>query len=193
MLSSSNEESVASGENPGAAWYCVRTQPKHEHIAAAQLRQGGEVEVFLPRIRFQRATRAGAAWFVEALFPNYLFARFELASDLRRVQSGRGIRGVVHFGSRWPEIPGPTIEALRAAMGDEEIRQVPSQFKPGEAVEISQGALGGLQAVVSRVMSNEQRVAVLLEFLGQQVSVELPIGEISANQFFPQRFAFGRD
>src|SRR5271165_2958401 len=95
-----------------AAWFCVQTQSKHEHIAAAQLRQNSNLEVFLPRIRYRRATSRGPAWVTEALFPNYLFAGFDLVSQLRLVQAVRGVRNVVHFGSRWPTIPETAIAEL---------------------------------------------------------------------------------
>ena len=45
--------------NTGVAWFCLRSQPKHEHIAAGHLRQIEGVEVFNPRIRFTRPTRVG--------------------------------------------------------------------------------------------------------------------------------------
>src|SRR5437867_9199724 len=83
------------------AWFCLRAQPKHEHIAARHLRQMPGVEVFLPRIRFRRTTRRGAVWATEALFPNYLFARFDWHTSLRRVHHAPGVAGVIHFGDRW--------------------------------------------------------------------------------------------
>src|SRR5512137_7046 len=101
---------------PTPAWFCLRTQPKHEHIAAAHLQQDSDIAVYLPRIRFKRATRRGPVWFTEALFPNYLFARFDLAACLRRVCHARGIRGVVHFGDRWPIVPETVIDELRATV-----------------------------------------------------------------------------
>ena len=155
------------------AWFCVRTQPKREHIAAAQLRQAFQIEVFLPCIRFQRSTRTGPAWVTEALFLNYLFARFNLNVYLRRVKSARGVRGVVHFGDRWPTIPDPVIDELRAAIGPTEIKILRNEFQTGDPVEITSGALHGLQAVVSHAMSGQKRVAVLLDFLGRQTSVEV--------------------
>lgn len=155
------------------AWFCVRTQPKHEHIAAASLRKNLELEVFLPRIRFQRPTRQGPAWVTEALFVSYLFARFDLDAHLRRVKHARGVREVVHFGSRWAEVPAAVIADLRAAMNHDEMQIIANEFSPGETVEIAGGAFRGLQAVVTRVLSAKQRVAVLLEFLGRQTSLEL--------------------
>jgi len=79
-------------------WYCLRSQPKHEHIAAAHLRQTPGIEVFCPRIRIQRKTRRGLKWFVEAMFPNYLFARFDRTQNQTLVRYSPGISGIVHFG-----------------------------------------------------------------------------------------------
>ena len=155
-------------------WYCLRTQPKHEHIAAAHLQAEGEIEVYLPRIRFKRATRRGPVWFTEALFPNYLFARFDLATSVRRVCHARGVRGVVHFGDRWPLVPDDVIAELRATVGADQVHVVPEEFEPGEPVQIAGGAFHGLRAVVTRVMPSRDRVAVLLEFLGRQTTVEVP-------------------
>ena len=163
---------------PRAAWFCVRTHPKHEHIAAGHLRQDTAVEVFLPRVRFRRATRLGPAWTTEALFQNYLFARFDLETSLRRVQHGRAVRGVVHFGSRWPVIPDSVIEELRIAMGESDLRVISDDLQPGETVQIAAGPFSGLEAVVTRLMPGPQRVAVLLEFLGRQTVVELSRSQV---------------
>ena len=155
------------------AWFCVRTHPKHEHIAAAQLRQEPDIEVFLPRIRYKRSTRSGMAWVTEALFKDYLFTRFDLDSALRRVQAARSVRGVVHFGYRWPAIPDSAIAELQAAMGGQAVRQVEETLCLGDRVHIGGGPMHGLDAVVTRVMPARERVAVLLEFLGRQTMVEL--------------------
>ena len=159
---------------PALAWFCLRTQPKHEHIAAAHLRKEPDIEVYLPRIRFRRATRRGPVWFTEALFPNYLFARIDLAACLRGVCHTRGVRGVVHFGDRWPIVPEGVIEELRATVGADRVHVICEELQPGEAVQIAGGVFHGLRAVVTRVMPSRERVAVLLEFLGRQTTVELP-------------------
>lgn len=158
-------------ENTG--WFCVRAQPKHEAIAAAHLRKMSEIEVFLPRIRFRRATRQGKAWVTEALFPGYLFARFNWQASLRRVQSARGVSNVVHFGERWPTIDAGIIEELRRAVGTNELCEVSTQLVPGDEVEIATGAFRGLLAVVTTVMPSRDRVAVLMDFLGRQTSIQL--------------------
>ena len=50
------------------AWYCLRSQPKHEHIAAVYIRKHLGVESFAPRIRFQQVRQQRKAWMTEALF-----------------------------------------------------------------------------------------------------------------------------
>ena len=155
-------------------WFCVWSQPKHEHIAAAHLQKMAEVEVFLPRIRFQRATRQGKVWVTEALFPNYLFARFDWNLSLRQVQAARGVVGVIHFGEHWPVIPAAIIDELRQVIGTAAVHTIASRFMPGDNVEIAEGAMRGLRAVVLRVMPGRDRVAVLMEFLGRLTEVEIP-------------------
>lgn len=169
------------GREP-VTWFCVRTQPKHEHIAAAQLRTNSRIEVFLPRIRYRRSTRCGPAWVTEALFPNYLFAHFDLVSQLRLVQAVRGVRNVVHFGARWPTIPEMAIAELRSTMGVEEIKTLSQDLNPGDAVEVADGVFHGFQAVVARVMPQRQRVSVLLDFLGRQTAVELDRNQLVRNR-----------
>ena len=48
------------------------------------------------------------------------------------------------------------------------------ELQPGESVQIAGGVFHGLRAVITRVMPSRERVAVLLEFLGRQTTVELP-------------------
>ena len=160
------------------AWFGLRSQPKHEHVAAGHLRALLDIEVFLPRIRFRRQTRRGAVWVTEALFPNYLFARFDWHTALRRVRHAPGVCGVIHFGSHWPTVPDDAMEELQRLFGEEQLRLVSTEPEVGETVEITGGAMHGLSAVVTRLVPARQRVAVLLEFLGRQATLELPLAQV---------------
>jgi transcriptional antiterminator RfaH len=117
-------------------------------------------------------------WVTEALFPGYLFAGFDWQISLRRVQAASGVQGVVHFGEHWPVIPEEIIEELRKVIGTTELHTIAQEFAPGDAVQITEGTLRGLHAVVSRVMPSRERVAVLMELLGRQTMVELKTGSI---------------
>ncbi len=169
---------IALENSPVTEWFCLRSQPKHEHIAAGHLRQLTGIEVFLPRIRFKRATVRGAMWTTEALFPGYLFARFDWPGELRAVRHAHGVSGIVHFGDRWPTIADPIIAELRAALGPEELRVLDAPLAPGDVVKITDGSLRGMLAVVAQLQSGRNRVAVLMDFLGRQTMVELPASSL---------------
>ena len=159
-------------------WFCLRSQPKHEHIAAAHLKKMAGVEVFLPRVRFQRSTRVGKAWATEALFPNYLFARFDWHQSLREVQSARGVSNVVHFGQRYPVIEESVIADLQQAIGENELHIISAELAPGDNVQIADGSMRGLRAVITRVIPSRERVAVLMDFLGRQTTIEVPVSSV---------------
>ena len=137
------------------------------------------MEVTNPRIRFRRPTARGPIWVIESMFPGYVFARFNLKRSLDVVRYAFGVSGVVHFGCFWPVVPEEAIGALREIVGEEEVREVAPALKPGDEVEVAAGAFAGFHGIVTRIMPARDRVAVLLEFLGRQTTVELPLGGVS--------------
>ena len=160
------------------AWFCLRSQPKREHIAARQLQHRQGIEVFAPRIRLRRPTREGPMWVTEALFPNYFFARFNWKTSLRLVHHAPDVRGIVHFGTYWPTVPDESIAELRRTLGPDELCVVPTSVAPGDVVKVVGGSFHDFQAVVTRVMPGRERVALLLDFLGRQTTVEVNLGMV---------------
>lgn len=163
------------------SWFCVRSQPKREHIAAANLKQISGIEVFNPRLRCRKSTRRGLVMFVESLFPNYLFARVA-PEALEDVKFAAGVSYIVHFGNRYPVIPENVMQELKDNFSQCESQlflEVPDE---GEQVTITDQALYGLQAVVLRVMPAKERVQVLLEMLGRTATVELNLRSVVAER-----------
>jgi transcriptional antiterminator RfaH len=151
------------------AWYCVRSQPKHEHIAAAHVRTLDRVTVFCPRIRFKRATRRGVVWAVDAMFPGYLFARFDLWEMHRQVRYSYGVSAIVRFGERYPTIDEAIIAELQKQTGLTGVKEWNCVVREGDSVKIGEGVFAGLEAVVTQVLDAKERVKILLQFLGRQV------------------------
>ena len=156
-----------------AYWFCLRTQPKHEGVAAAVLRRQFNIPCFAPRLRFRKATRRGAVWFIEAMFPGYVFAEFIYKQQHRIVEHASGIHGIVRFGDNLALVDGGTISTLQAKAGEEEIVTIDPELKVGQPVTIAQPPFAGLEAVVTRVLPAKERVKVLLEFLGRPVETEV--------------------
>src|SRR3954471_17058768 len=96
-----------------ALWFCLKTQPKQEHLAATALRRQVHIKCFSPRVRFRKPTRRGAVWFVEAMFPGYVFAEFNFATQHRQVEYSSGIQGVVRFGDQVATVDPALIESLQ--------------------------------------------------------------------------------
>ena len=163
-------------------WFCVRTLPKHELVAATALRRQLSVDCCSPRLRYRKMTRRGTVWFVEAMFPGYLFAEFIYPELHRRVQYLPGVQGLVEFGDFVATIDASTIVALQQQAGIDETVTVDPDIKVGQLVRITEGPLRGLEAVVTRVLPAKERIKVLLELLGGPVEAEvgaprvLPVG-----------------
>ena len=164
---------------PLPAWFCLKSQPKHEHIAALHLkRRIEEIDVFCPRLRIRKNTRRGAVWFVEPLFPGYLFAQFNPANSIQLVKSTPGVSTIVSFGLFTPVIQDEIIQELRADFDQNELHEVNNQPLPGDCVTIAVGPFQGLKAEIIRVLPGPQRVQVLMEILGRPTPVEVGNDEI---------------
>ena len=165
-----------------AVWYCLQAKHKHEHIAAAHLREVKGVTVFCPRVRYKRETRTRVSWVTEGLFPGYLFAQFELTKMHRVVSYTPGVRGIVRFANRYPTIEGVIIDQLREHVGEKEIRIINYEPSQGDNVKIGEGAFAGLEAVVTQILPARARVRVLMDFLGRKVEMELERSSVLRRQ-----------
>ena len=157
----------------GAAWYCARTHPKHEHIAAAGMRQRLGLEVFNPRLRIERATRRGAVNVIEPLFPGYVFVRCNLAEKFDNIRYSTGVSSLVHFGQRIPSVSEETIEDLRRCFESDELMAVDNSFRPGMEVTVAAGPFLGSRGIVVSVLPARRRVQILLDFLGRTTVAEV--------------------
>ena len=160
-------------QNTNPAWYCARTKPKHEHIAAANVTKNLDLEVFHPRLRMERATRRGVMRVVEPLFPCYIFIRCILENRLDEIRHVTGISSLVHFGRKIPVVPDSAIEELKQCFGSEEPMMVQDSVAPGAQVTIVEGAFLGFSGMVVRALSAGQRVQILLDFLGRVTLTEV--------------------
>ena len=168
------------------AWFCLRSQPKHEHIASANLKRLSGVEVFCPRLRSRKLTRRGPVWMTESLFPNYLFARFQFHMQLDLVKYTPGVSHVIHFADRYPTVSDAVIQELRQAFGNDEVQIAEECPSEGDNVIIADHAFFGMEAVVLRVMPARERVQVLIDMLGRTTTIELRLGlVVPASQPLP--------
>ncbi len=172
-----------------AVWHVVHSKPKCEHLAALAAAELPGVETYCPRIRFQRATRRGSVWFVEALFPGYFFARFVPAVSLRAVRHARQVIRVVEFGGCPAPVPDSVMAVLREEMQGADIREIPAGLSPGDEVELTAGPMRGLRGIVDSVRNGTQRVRILMEFLGRDNLVEVDAAKVIGGEVPRNRLA----
>lgn len=160
------------------AWYCARTKPKHEVLAASSLRSHLQLEVFNPQLRSIRSTIRGSVRVTEPLFPGYLFVHCVLRDHFSDVCHTSGVNSLVRFGLRIPQVPASMIEDLRLAFDASEMLDCCEPLMPGVAVTLASGPMHGMSATVLRVMPAQQRVQVLMDFLGRPTPVEVSRHEL---------------
>jgi transcriptional antiterminator RfaH len=155
------------------AWYCARTKPKHEHIAAANIRRQLSLEVFHPQLRMERITKRGLVRTLDPLFPGYIFVHCIIQKHLDSLRYVNGVSSIVHFGDRIPSVSDRTVDELRECFANGEPMIVEDQLRPGAEVVLGEGAFAGMNASVLKVLPAVRRVQVLLEILGRPTTVEV--------------------
>ena len=159
-------------------WYAVSTKPHQEKQAELHITQCG-IECFLPLIKESKIIRRVRKTAIGPLFPGYLFARFDLAEHYRAVSFARGVRKIVEFGSRPAEVDVALIDAIRGKLDKGYVEIDPQGLVHGQVVEIQAGALGGIEAVFVRKMSDQQRVMLLIQGLHFRARVIAKMEQIS--------------
>jgi transcription antitermination factor NusG len=140
------------------------------------------MEVFNPQMKIRRATRRGPVWFVESVFPAYIFVRFNLQTQLDMVRYASGVTKVVQFNSVYPSVPDFQMDELQTVFGADDRLVFDPKLTTGDTVRILSGAFRDLLAVVQYVQPARQRVRALLEFLGRMTPVELNIHNVAVEQ-----------
>lgn len=165
---------IATPASDPVNWFCLRSEAKREHIAAANLRDRVGVDVFAPRVRGAHTTRHGVAtWATEALFPGYLFARFAHPTQTRHVVSTTGVSGMVTFGGKPPPVADRIIDHLRLEVSAAETTPISPVLEEGTWVRILSGCFQYIEGRVIHFDPRCDRVRLLLALLGSEVQVSL--------------------
>ena len=147
-------------------WYCIHTRPRKETQVAFHLRETLQRDTYLPRLTIHKKIRRINRVITSPLFPRYLFCRMDVSTDYRAVRYAPDVIDVVKFGDR-PAIVGESmIDELKSWAGEAiDLITLKPLLGPGDLVEITEGPMQGLQAVILSQRNDRDRVAVLLSML----------------------------
>jgi len=154
------------------SWYAVNTKTHCEAMACVSLERHG-VEVFLPMLRERKAQRGKCGPTTSPLFPRYLFAKFDVSSQLRAVRYARGVTNIVTFGSGPSMVDESIIHSIRSRLTEGVIELSEDRFSPGQVVRIQEGPFCGVEAVFERKLDGTSRAVLLLKAISFQARVIL--------------------
>lgn len=161
-------------------WYCIHAKPKKEAAGELYLRERLGLETYYPRLKRRKTIRRIKRWVVEPLFPRYLFCRLDLEQHYRAVHYAPEVIGIVSFGDRPALVDEKVISQLKSWAGEAvDVVTIQPSLKSGDVVEIVDGPLRGLRAIVDRDMSDQERVSLLLSTLAYQAKVVLNRGQVA--------------
>jgi transcriptional antiterminator RfaH len=160
-------------------WYAVHTHPREEFKALSHLRRQN-YQAYLPcyakTIRHARKSDT----VIRPFFPRYLFVRLNLASNgWRAIRSTIGVSDIVCFGEQPAPLPVGVIDALQAQETEGVIELANNVIKPGDNVVVLDGPFARQMGLCVSVSDNE-RVAILLDLLGRKVRVLMDTDVVTA-------------
>jgi transcriptional antiterminator RfaH len=162
-------------------WYAVHTQAHAERRAIEHLSRQG-FRTYLPRYLRRRRHARRVETVAAPLFPRYLFVTVDLATQRwRSIQSTVGVSRLVCNGDDPSPVPDSVVTALRAREDDRGFIQFDERrrFAQGDRIQVLDGAFCDCFGLFER-MTDDERVAVLLDLLGRKVRVVMDFDCVAA-------------
>jgi transcriptional antiterminator RfaH len=159
-------------------WYVIYSKPHKEEQVQMHLGLKG-IESFFPRLQLPGC--AGRKKAITPLFPNYLFARVDLAAEAHWVMWAPGVKRIVSFSDQPVPIQDSIIEFLKERADAAGIIHAHSRLAAGQQVEITGGPFDGFVGIIENPPNAKGRVKILLKLLSRPISVKLGV-EFIRNQ-----------
>jgi transcriptional antiterminator RfaH len=166
----------------GPRWYLVKTARYKEAYVERQLIDFAGAGTYLPLAKIgRRYLRKGQAE-IEPLFPGYVFAYLDLATQLFLLRRVREYDSLVRFGDQPACVDPEVVEALRRRENGRGYINlaVAARFRPHEAVRIAEGPFHGRTGEFLRYADGPGRVCILMEMLQSRAVLELPAHFVAA-------------
>lgn len=162
-----------------ANWFLAQLKPNCAKMADRNLQRQG-FETFLP-LENVTQTRGGKFVSLERpLFPGYIFVAFNMEhGHWHAINSTYGVTRLVSFGDKPREVPSELVDQLRARCVDGVLNTDLMPFRHGDSVMLTNGPFVDFVATVEQMAPN-QRVWILIDFLGGETRMAVGQGDIKA-------------
>lgn len=162
-------------------WLVAQTRPQAETKAEEHLRRQG-FAVYLPRyLKIRRHARRREV-VARPLFPRYLFVGIDpVRSMWRSIRSTVGVSHLIAFGDKPVLVPPGIVDEIRAREDENGMVAMNPELRlaKGDPVRVIDGALCDRVGLFDHI-DDDHRVVILLELLGRQVRVRLPVEAVNA-------------
>jgi transcriptional antiterminator RfaH len=157
------------------AWHVIYTKPSQETRACIEITRSG-FESFIPIEHYSRIHNHRKEACTRALFPRYVFARFDPNSQpWGFLMNVRGVSDVLRSPSGKPlSLTDRAMEAIRNRPDPDIVSR--ETYRIGQRIRINEGILAGYEGLYQG--SPKERVMALLDILGRRV--EIPLAVVSA-------------
>ena len=146
-------------------WFVIMTKPgKQEDVAKRLL--GAGFEVFNPRLRQYSLKRS--QYLLQVLFPMYLFVRLDIEKHHRLINYTRGVLRILGIGKIPHAINDLVIDNIKNSCDEQGVinaKHTEEEIKKGDKVRITNGPMAGVEAIVSGLYSDQQRVEILMDLI----------------------------
>lgn len=158
-------------------WFAVMVRPGQEKFASRALSNRG-YEEFLPLYRERRRWSDRIKEIELALFPGYLFCRFDPQYRLP-ILTAPGVYGIISFSGIPHPIDDAEVSRVKALVRDGKNPKPWPYLKVGERVLIGAGPLAGIEGILVHV-KNEYRLVASVTLLQRSLSVEVDADSVTA-------------
>ena len=146
-------------------WYLIKTKPRQEKKAKQNLENQG-YRAFCPMVKINNK--------LVVLFPGYLFVQLnEKTQNWSPINSTKGVSHFVKFGLNFAKVPNSVIEFIKTNqhITADKLNNL-NKFKPGDKVQISDGAFKNYMAIF-KCYKTDERVILLMNLLGHEQSLSI--------------------
>ena len=161
----------------GLHWYVVRTKPLNEERAQSYLEHHG-ITTFLPWMETFKFNKGSSIKKLKPLFPNYLFAQFNLMQNYPLVKWGKGVHKILGFGKYPTPIADEVLLIIKSRTDENNIVKKAHNLNKDDLVRIISGPLKDLLGIFDQWISDSGRVRILLNLIGYQPKVELHYSKV---------------
>jgi transcriptional antiterminator RfaH len=153
------------------AWYVIYTKPGKENSVVEQLQMAG-LNVLKPEIMLRKYKNGIIITKIEPLFPNYVFAEFDLMRCYRLVKYTRGVKYIL-FRDMPVELPGIVVTEIKSRMDENGVVKIaPVRLSPDERVVINHGPFKDFYGIFVKELNRKERILILLEILNARIEID---------------------